>query len=115
MFDVDGYPTDETLKRIEDWPYTDINGCLDFVQSCWHWPDCASNKLRPEEVDIVGERDGERFLRLATGGWSGNESVVCALRNNRVVWAIAWQMHARGGLFIFKYQPDLLAVLHGGE
>jgi hypothetical protein len=36
--DEDGYPTDEALKRIEEWPYTDIAGMPAFVKDLWRYP-----------------------------------------------------------------------------
>jgi hypothetical protein len=100
----DDYPTDAALKRIEQWPYQDIAGCLDFVASIWHWPDFGvSHELRDEEWRIVRAKPGERYLRLATGGWSGNEEIVAAIKTNYMLRALAWRLTARGGLHIFQY------------
>ena len=102
---VDGdYPTDAALKRIESWPYWDLPGCLDFVASIWHWPDFGvSNDLRPEEAHVVGAEARDKYLRLATGGWSGNEEIVAAMKTNYMLRAMCWRMTARGGLHVFQY------------
>jgi hypothetical protein len=103
VFDNHGYPDEETLERIEQWDSMDPDGCLNFVKRAWHWPEGASHQLTDAEASIVGAKEGERHLRLATGGWSGNESLVGALRHNRLVSAQTWLLHARGGLHIYRY------------
>lgn len=104
---VDGdYPTDAALDRIKAWPFTDLAGCLDFVASIWHWPDFGvSNELRPEEAHVVGVEKGQKYLRLATGGWSGNEDIIGAMNDNYMLTAMSWHLTARGGLHIYSYPP----------
>lgn len=97
------YPTDAAIKRIENWPCQDIAGCLDFARSIWHWPDWASEALRPEERLLVNAEDGDRFARFATGGWSGNEEIILALMANHMVSTLSWRLHAVGGLHIYQY------------
>jgi len=102
-FDADGYPTEETLVAIEAWRSDDLAACLDYARAAWHWPDWVGEDLSPAEREIVMAKDGERFVRFATGGWSGNESIIAALRANLVVWGVCWRLSARGGLHIFRY------------
>lgn len=99
----DGYPTEAALQRLETWPHQDMAGALDFVKTIWHWPDFASHDLSAHEAAILHANPGEKYLRLATGGWSGNEDIVRALNSNRMIRAIAWRLHARGGLHIYQY------------
>ena len=88
--DGDGYPTEEELKRIRQWPYEDCGGLLLFVGSaCWAYPERGFKQT------------GRRF-RLATSGWGGNEEVIGALRENVMFWALCWQSSHRGGLYHFK-------------
>lgn len=87
MFDDDGYPTDEALKRIAEWPYMDIAGMLEFVQGLWSYPDRWWT-------------EGDT-LHLSTGGWSGNESVIDAMERNRMFMAICWVSSRRGGHYEF--------------
>lgn len=99
-FDADGYPTDHTLQMITDWSYDDLSGMLRFAEECF-------DKRYGSWKMIMGGRD----LRIATGGWSGNESVVDAMMLNRVFVAMHWEMSARGGLYIFNlrnldYRPN---------
>jgi hypothetical protein len=97
------YPTDAALQRLEVWPYRDAAGALDFVKAIWHWPDFASHDISAHEAAILHANPGEKYLRLATGGWSGNESIVHALDRNVMIHAIAWRLRAFGGLHIYQY------------
>jgi len=97
----DGYPTDAALQRLRE--MDDVSGALDFAADLWVYPDAATHQLRPEEATVVHATEGDRHLRLATGGWSGNDDVISALRANKHVWLLTWQLSARGGLHIFQY------------
>ena|ERR1035437_9177072 len=87
-FNRNGYPTDETLQVIEKWEATDWPGLMDYLHEAWH--------------------DNGRFslqnghLELATGGWSGNEEILGALKKNRKFHALHFKSVERGGLA--KYQ-----------
>jgi len=102
-FDADGYPVERTLQAIRDWDYHDAAACLDFVKAAWHWDDWVGHDLRPSEAEVANAEPGERYLRCATGGWSGNEDLIGALRENRMIHAFCWRMSARGGLHIYRY------------
>jgi len=82
--DDDGYPTDATLKRVAEWPHTDIPALLDFLKSIWWCP------------DMLMDRAGGK-LHMSTGGWSGNESIIKALQQNRIFWVMHWESSRRGG------------------
>jgi hypothetical protein len=53
-------------------------------------------------------------LRLATGGWSGNEDIVCSLQdtNENMFWACFWEKSKRGGLYIFRINIDYFYKEH---
>lgn len=105
-FDADGYPTNETLDRIEQAP---VREALDLARAAWHWEDWASEHLRDAEREVITYGEpvaGRRFIRFATGGWSGNESIISALNRNPQVRVLAWRLHARGGLHIYEYPID---------
>ncbi len=86
------YPTQKELNRIKKWPYTDYLGLAEFVVNLWHWGNPFA-KLTGKKVKI---------LRLVTGGWSGNESIVSALHENQMFEMMCWQKSVRGGLYIYK-------------
>jgi hypothetical protein len=83
------YPTEEELQRIREWPSTDLEGLMAFVRSIW-W---AADALWKAEA-------GKVFI--STGGWSGNEELIGAMRENVAVSALCWQSSHRGGYFEFE-------------
>jgi hypothetical protein len=106
-FDRDRYPTDETLDRIERWPVQnvdDVRKCLDFVIDSWdnHYGG-VSRTLSATEMSMVHAQKGEKFIRFATGGWSGNEALIAALQRNTKVHTFSCVATVRGGLHIYQY------------
>lgn len=77
------YPTDDELQRISAWPLDDPLGWIDFVYGIWRWPDWGIHRT-------------QRRLYLSTGGWSGNESIVEAMRTH-ILWWVSFVSHRRGG------------------
>lgn len=90
----DGYPDEHELQAIRDWDYLDLSGLMDYVQSLWRYDEYF--------------RKGRTYYRLSTGGWSGNESLIYALKANTTFWAIYWWSSQRGGHYVFK-------ILKGGD
>lgn len=88
-FDRDGYPTERTLQVVTDWDFEDPKGLLEFVKDAWYWPEYA-RETRPG------------LYVFATGGWSGNESLLLALRESGV-WLAQLSFHhvyLPGGLLV---------------
>jgi len=86
MPDQDGYPTDEELQRIRDWPLH-FEGLVEFVAQLWRYP--------------CGVKRRGRVVVLHTFGWSGNEEVIGALQQHPVFWCFCWQKSFRGGHYWF--------------
>lgn len=86
-FDAGGYPTEETLTAIEQWPANDWAGVVAFMQKAWKYKDYF--REFPDKVQI------------STAGWSGNESIIAALMANRLMWALRWEKSMRGGHYEF--------------
>lgn len=82
------YPTEEELDRIAEWPYEDIGGLMEFVYNLW------------EFKEFGWRQDGEIYI-LSTGGWSGNESLIYALKENIMFWSFYWESSTRGGRHVF--------------
>lgn len=95
----DGYPTEEELKRITEWPYTDFLGWFAFIKSCWWAADWGWS-----ERDVKEEpRQLTHRYHISTGGWSGNESIIQAMHDNRWAWGFSWLSSRRGGHFEFEH------------
>jgi len=94
-----GYPTEETLNEIKNHSIIkkeEIENLLSLIQDNWTWDD----------MFILNEQKG--CLELHTGGWSGNESIICALKENLHFWMVFWYKSKRGGHYWFNlnnYKP----------
>lgn len=82
------YPTEEELKRIAEWPMVDYRGLMAFVHELWAFK------------EFGWTQDGDIYI-LATGGWSGNESLIGALQDNFLFWTLWWESSTRGGRHVF--------------
>jgi len=94
MSDEDaGYPTRAELRKIKNWKMKD--GWIElakYIQSIWHWGD--------EYAYFVNEEDHN--FELHTGGWSGNEEMVDALKKSSgFFWMFCWVESRRGGHYKF--------------
>lgn len=97
----EGYPEDQELELIEKWSVKDVRGLLDFIKERWWMPDWG---FMQETVASTGNNSDKPHLKVAlhTGGWSGNESIMEALQNNRVFWMLFHTKWERGGHFYFE-------------
>jgi hypothetical protein len=102
--DQDGYPTEETLKKITEWDWHDVNGLAEYIVATWHYGEPLAQLSDWRKDDIGAEY---RELRLATGGWSGNESIIAALNDNTMFGMICWYLSQRGGLHIYHVPRPL--------
>lgn len=91
--DSDGYPEEEELQTIREWPYElGFHDLMAYVKERW-W---SAN------WGWTTYQDGDKTHHLiSTGGWSGNEEIVSALKNNRMFWMINWKMSRSGGHYQF--------------
>lgn len=100
MLDADGYPTHSALQIIKLWPSDDKKGWFEFIKSIWWNPEFGWS-----EGEEAHEWKGEKVYRyhLSTGGWSGNESIIEAMQNNKNhLWMYTWFQSQRGGHYIFE-------------
>ena len=104
------YPTEDDLKSISEWDYKSGYGELGkFVIEIWNYDDYAT--LSEKRKDDVEDEYVE--LRLITGGWSGNESIVNALMDNMMFRMLCWNSSHRGGLHIFHIPIRFLTTPQG--
>lgn len=103
----DEYPRDSELETIKNWDLltTPVAELVDYVEHLWHWPE-RGFKL-----------SGVRVLRLElhTGGWSGNESIIGALKDNPIFWVVCWMKSTRGGHYWFKIDTTVLTTKGKGR
>ena len=102
--DADGYPTEQALECIENWPYTDPRGWFRFIESIWHlrswgW---SEGYFKDHEYDPA---DKYRYY-VSTAGWSGNEDIIRAMQKNSILWSVAWVQSRRGGHYIFEVEDE---------
>ena len=96
FLDVDGYPTDELLQYVRNYRPDENLPVLRFVETvlvpCWWPPDCG--------LKLHRQYKGKRKLELHTGGWSGNEDIVEAIKSN---------------IFLTKFNMKYMAWTTGGH
>jgi hypothetical protein len=100
-FDADGYPTEDTLRKIEDWPNSDPHGWFDYIKSAMHKTYSKVHDYVRQDID---NKASVRTLILITCGWSGNEEVLRAMAAN-LMWFITWKQSCSGGMHTFEI-PD---------
>jgi len=96
FIDDEGYPTNEILQWIKDFD-PQIMSFINFVEilhKCW-WMD---------DWGFVFKRKykNKRTLELHTGGWSGNENIIRALKSNFFFFSMTWQKTYVGGHYYFE-------------
>lgn len=88
--DADGYPTESTLRMFEY--------CMSSVQYFTKVMEALAAVWRyPERVTRQGD-----IWRVSTGGWSGNEDVIGALRQNHLWWTFYCRAWSAGGHYVFS-------------
>ena len=99
MPDRDGYPTDEELAKVRDWPSDDPVGWLAYIKTLWWAPEWGWSEQSDSTWDV-----SVPICRysISTGGWSGNELILHAMRETRTLWQRTWVQHRRGGHYVFE-------------
>lgn len=90
MPDSSGCPTEAEIERVRMWSYEDGYAALmEYVKGLW-WS---------AERGFV--QQGRKYY-VSTGGWSGNEEIIDALRENEMFWVLCWESSQRGGHYVFR-------------
>jgi hypothetical protein len=104
-FDDDGYPSDETLARIEGWTYEEgFTALMEFVAAAWKWDNLTQRPSLIEPIFDAHYEDDGGWWCGATGGWSGNESLQAALGRNTMFTVLCWSASVRGGYVEYHIQ-----------
>jgi uncharacterized phage protein (TIGR01671 family) len=98
--DEDGYPTDLALTLIKEANPFEKNphDLMDFVKGLWQYTDWGWSEKKKKNYD------GKKAIlySISTGGWSGNEDIISALKNNKnFFWTLYWQESRVGGHYKF--------------
>lgn len=98
LLDADGYPTEEALDFIEN---PDDSYCphelMEMVREMWYFREWGWREDKVQDL-------GQPYIRydISTAGWSGNESIISALKNNKkYFWSMYWEESRRGGHYKF--------------
>ncbi len=94
--DSHGYPDDNEIDKIKNWPWEDLKSCFDFVQTLWRYP----------EHFKIYEKGDYIYYRLACLGWSGNEELIAAMEQNLMLMAMTWVLSKSGGLYVFRLKKS---------
>ena len=92
------YPDEKTLEIIQNWDIINdgVEPLLELLENEWAYSDMGGFK-RKKSCD-----DAKEILELHTYGWSGNEDIIYALKNNFAFWSIFWWKSERGGHYWFE-------------
>ena len=100
LLDDEGYPTTEWLQYIKSYKPDESLPLLTFVEMVlvdgWYMSDWG--------FKLHKKYKGKRKLELHTGGWSGNEETIAAIKSN--MWLTHFQMRyvmwKTGGHYYFE-------------
>ena len=86
------YPSEPELKHIREYQHElfDYVPLMEYIGAIWEYADMG-----------YFQRRGRSF-HIHTGGWSGNEDIISAMRGNPIFWATCWHSSKRGGHYRFK-------------
>lgn len=93
--DDDGYPTDAAIAHIENFRGTPEH-LTTLIIELWHLLD-VTPEIDPETGDVK--------VVLVTAGWSGNETIISALKNTSY-HMFGWQSSSRGGLHVYEFKAN---------
>lgn len=99
-----GYPTDDWLESITSW--TGTPAALTRALSETFFPYGEVTFAEGPDFASGSPEGGHVEVRLVTGGWSGNEDQVAAMRLS-AFWTFWWQSSHRGGLHTFEVPADM--------
>jgi hypothetical protein len=105
--DNDGYPTDLALVLIEQANPFEKNphNLMAFIKSLWQYSDWGWSEKKKK--DFFGKK--VISYSISTGGWSGNESLISALKNNKnFFWTLYWKKSKVGGHYKFAIPKKVI-------
>jgi hypothetical protein len=104
--DEDGYPTEETLEKIERFnDYKNLDNLFAAIKNIWAYSSYFVGPTEEPPKDVapfLWMEPKANYYSLGTAGWSGNEMIIAALEKNPIVQGLCWVMSVRGGLHIYQ-------------
>lgn len=105
--DDEHYPTEETERIIREY-HGPVDELLAAVKTVWAYAD-SGYWDEGDALDFL-DRPVHRY-HVSTAGWSGNESLLDALEDNRGFWMFFWFQSQRGGHYIFETNEHMKTVI----
>lgn len=85
------YPTSYQLRAIKKWEGMNFLEFIELVSSAWN-----------HHYGLMRQEKTKTNYYFATGGWSGNEEVIEAMRENKLFWYTCFYQHRTGGAYWFR-------------
>jgi len=103
------YPSEEFLKYVEEFDCLkdDVRILINRIEDEWWSAEWGFKRTTlPDIFKEMGIDDGvsnQLALELHTGGWSGNEDILLALKKNKWFYMFYWDMSRVGGHEYFRF------------
>lgn len=87
---------EDALDRIRKWPISENYQPLfdHIISNVW--------KHNFGKATVSDDEYEQIEYTFATGGWSENEEILAALKEQRLAWSLTWLMSERGGRHVFR-------------
>jgi hypothetical protein len=99
-------PEAEKSRQIAPSDILNVRNCLDWAEGAWReWRGTSgtvSHTLTTKERSMINAKQGEEFVRFATGGQRENEDIIAVVQKNPRI-KDAWCLSTRDGLHIYRY------------
>lgn len=99
VFDTEGYPSKETLAFISNNGYD--GAIFSFAEKAYNKHYGSWKLIKHYKQNLLVFEKPYTALRITTGGYSGNESIIKALKEG-CIWRYAWEASFKGGLYILN-------------
>ena len=101
----DGYPDVQTLTYISEWEpgykHTGFIELMAFIKPIWRYSDIGYWEEEIRE-SLAHNVEKVHWYQISTGGWSGNESIIKALKETPGFFLCCHESWLHGGHYVFK-------------